>query len=583
MVPVFNSSPRPPKRVLLTEPGLAAATVTSCVAFALLARVLNPVIGYANGVNCDSWYFLGIYLNFDALYHSGRFYQTFRFAALVPWTWLGEQTDYETLNLLRFTTYHALTCAAFVWFGLRLFGPRVGVLITVLFCCSTSLLGVLSHDYLTAAGLTWISLLIGSTVEAGRSRHLFLWSLVSGCLVGMCAFTHLPTALFIFAVPLLLLASSGPEPRRGLLSRFAVFLLGCGVGFVAVATAFGLYNVWLGGDFYYLGGQIEVALSVLGSAGANATIGRTADFRWLANESIVPLLVVAMVGSVMLLLLERGRLISNPVATAALVCLTTSALVFGWQLSGRILLDNNVYGAWAYPFVFVGFGGMLARLSSLRTISTARFSGLLLLLFAAFLWAAVTKRDADADYAVLAAQLVAGLAFLSMFATLRNRSREALAIVPLTALVVLSYPTTYGSDPWYEEERLAKDMTIQAANAIRLYRSLNLDDLPTFWVGASVPEVISVPRSFLNCAAFAGSFPSASTGEGGTERRLLPLTRELIGDSRTLAVVAEGSGLGTTAAATLDQLGFESAVLAEAPIGSGQLHTWMAVLTLVSR
>src|SRR5204863_6330634 len=140
---------------------------------------------------------------------------------------------------------------SFMWFGVRLFGIRVAILTTVLFTCSTSLLGALSHDYLTAAGLAWISLFLATTVEAGTSRHLVAWAVVSGVLLGMCLYTHLPTAFFVFAIPLFVVAFPH-YPARERLGRFGIYLLGLIGGFAIISIVFGLYNRSLGGSFYYL-------------------------------------------------------------------------------------------------------------------------------------------------------------------------------------------------------------------------------------------------------------------------------------------------------------------------------------------
>ena len=141
-------------------------TVLGCIAFAAIARLLNRDIGYANGFGCDSWYFFGLQFNYHDIYRWQRPYQVFRFPALIPWIFLGNRLDYETLNALKFFSYLTLTGAGVFWFSVRLFEARVAVMITVLFCCSTAFLGVLSHDYVTAAGVTWISLFIGATAEA---------------------------------------------------------------------------------------------------------------------------------------------------------------------------------------------------------------------------------------------------------------------------------------------------------------------------------------------------------------------------------------------------------------------------------
>jgi hypothetical protein len=558
---------------------------------------VNETIGYANGFNCDSWYFLGLQLDFARFYDAGA-YQSLRFPAILPWSYLGEVLPYEALNAMKFLTYATLTSIGFMWFSMRLYGVRVAVLTTVLFCCSTAFLGVLSHDYLTAAGLAWISLLIGATVEAGRSSFVLPWSILAGALYGMCFYTHLPTGLFVFAVPLLFFAVS-PDFPHSTRTRFAIHLAGCAAGFVAISTVFGLYNLSLGGSFIFIGPQIELALTTPRSAGG---------FDWLRTEGIVPIIVTALAGSAILVIQERKRLAGNARAIAAITCLVTSILVLSWELSGRILLQTNVYSPWVYPVVFAGLGAMLSRVSSIQTMSKVAFVGAVGAIIITLFAAAATTRDESTDEMLLLGKIAAGATFLIIFAAIAKRRYGSVVLLPLTCLVVFSFPTNagggslpimYGSAPWYTESYLTKEMTLQAAKAMHRYRSLKIEGIPAFWIGASQPEVIAVPRSYLQCLNFAGSFPDESVGNEGLEPWFGPFKADTIRGTQpprphhlrawprsgrrvppTLIVVARGTRLGQQAARSLRNMGVASTIVGEWPIGSGELRTSMAVLKL---
>ena len=125
-------------------------------------------------------------------------------------------------------------------------------------------------------------------------------------------------------------------------------------------------------------------------------------------------------------------------------------------------------------------------------------------------------------------------------------------------------------------------MTLVAVKALNIYESLEINELPAFWVAASKPDVVSVPRSFLYCSDIPGSFPSTSVGTVGFEPYFLPLTATALEGFNFLIVVATGSGLGQTATTALQGLGIWSEILGEWPIGSGELETTMAVLIIDS-
>jgi hypothetical protein len=179
--------------------------------------------------------------------------------------------------------------------------------------------------------------------------------------------------------------------------------------------------------------------------------------------------------------------------------------------------------------------------------------------------------------------LVAGIAVLAVFFFLGKSRWGALVLIPLTCLMVFNFPTKYGSTPWYAGEgSQSKNMTFQAVKALNILDDLDIGERPAFWVGAREREVVSVPRSFLYCSNFPGSFPSTSVGTVDFEPAFLPLSTSALEGHKFLVVVAPGSDLGPTAQAALRGLGFQSTIVGEWPIGSGDLETSMAVLKIES-
>jgi hypothetical protein len=558
------------------------AAVVGCLAFACAARLLNRNIGYGNGFNCDSWYFFGLQFNFRAFYDLHA-YQALRFPALVPWIFLGNVLPYHLLNLLKFLVYFGVTCSAFIWFNSRLFGPRVALLTTILYCCSTSFLGVLSTDYLTGAGVMWISLLIGATVEAGGSRHVFAWSVVAGVLEGMTFFTHIPTSMFVFAIPLFLFARGGSGDSRSHVRRGAVYLSGAAVGFGLVNLVLGAYNRSLGGSFVFFGSQISIALAMVRST-VNSVDNRVAGFGWLTQEAVVFTMALAVIGSIVLLL-SRGRqavagLPGDPARIAAVVYLATAGVLFAWEFSGRIILQTNVYAPWIHPILFAAFGGMLSTVGVIRSLSVKRLAGVSLLVAGTMLAAAAYDHSTTDDRYLLIGKTVCGLAFLLALLRLRESRWGALSLISLVGVMVFSYPTGYGAFPWAANGYSGRDLTNETMSAVKILKSLHLGEVPAFWLGLSQPEPLPVPRSYLNCSVVAGSFPSTGVGTAGLEPLFLPLTRDFIGRTRTLAVVARGKDLYTVAKPALSGLGFDSYLIGEWPIGAGSSRDSMAVIHL---
>jgi hypothetical protein len=351
--------------------------------------------------------------------------------------------------------------------------------------------------------------------------------------------------MFIFAVPLFFLAVPENDKRGSSLRRFGRYLAGCIVGFCVLSIVMGLYNWSLGGDLIFIGQEIEIALKMLRSAAYISVDNRQPGFAWLLRDVNVLVMAVAVAGC--LILLVR-----------------------------RVRERESASAPWIYPVLFAALAGMLSRL---RAIQPNIFA-IVCLMWGAMLVAAAYDRSSVSDQALLIAKVVSGLVFILVFALLSQSKWGLVGLASLVSVIVFSYPTEYGSFPWMSYGKSGREMTVQATQAARILASLKLGEIPAFWIGASQPETITVPRSFMHCYFFAGSFPSTSVGAKGMEPYFLPLTRNVIGNAHTLVVVAHGKNHYKTAASALWDLGFASQLVGEWPIGYGSLETSMTVLRL---
>jgi hypothetical protein len=535
--------------------------------------MLNPNIGYANGFSCDSWYFFGLQFNFHDIHRLGSFYQTFRFPALVPWIFLADRIPYDALNLMRFFTYLAIACAGCLWVNARLFGPRVAACIAVVFCCSSGWLGVLSHDYVTAAGVAWTSVLLGATVEAGHSRAPLGWGVVAGLLYGMCLLTHIPIVFFIFAVPLLYFAVPG---QTGPIGGFLRYAAGSLVGFLVMIAVCGLYNWSLGGAFFFLGPEIQYAFSLTKDASLSAGF-RIAGLDWLVTNSTPLVMELGVLASVLALVIPGPA--DKAARITALAYLATAAVTLGWELSGRILLQTNVYAPWVFPLLWAAFGASLSRVTAIRQMSWPVLAGVLLVIAGVLLFAVTRDVSLVPGSRLLTLQLVSGLTFVAALLVSYRWKAGPVAALALALFTAVNYPSGYGSFPWLSYGYRGRDMAVQAAQAVQHIDDLHLGAIPAFWVNASSPETTAIPRSFLNCGSFATSFPLL-TRRPGYESLFLPLSAETIGTSRTLVVVAPGGNVAAQAAQPLRVLGFDSSSVGEWHIESGALSNTMSVLRL---
>ena len=229
-------------------------TILTALISVFIVRLLNNAVGYANYDGCDYWYFFGLYQD----YHQIRIwypwaYQLYRYPALVPWIYLGSHMSVTQFHDLKFWTYLLIAAGSFSFSAIRLRGSIRGFVISILFSCSTLVLGTLSTDYVTGAGLAWVCLVFAATVHGARSSGRRYWALLVGALYACCVYTHIPIIMFTFSLPFLFFATY--EGDRAL-RQFITFNAWGILGFLAASMALGMYSVFIGNEFFFFRNEV---------------------------------------------------------------------------------------------------------------------------------------------------------------------------------------------------------------------------------------------------------------------------------------------------------------------------------------
>src|SRR5262249_14724349 len=132
--------------------------------------------------------------------------------------------------------------------AIKLFGLWIGPFIAILFSCSTLVIGTLSHDYVTGAGMLWGSAAIAATLYAASKDNQIPGAIATGVFYAFSVYSHVPILMFIFAVPLLFFAvNNRPRPMASFV-RFNLFGL---LGFAATTLALCFYSWSIGNPFNF--------------------------------------------------------------------------------------------------------------------------------------------------------------------------------------------------------------------------------------------------------------------------------------------------------------------------------------------
>lgn len=472
---------------------------------------------------------------------------------------------------LKFWTYLVIATGSFSFSAIRLLGSIRGSVTSFLFSCSTLVLGTLSTDYVTGAGLAWECLVIATTIHGAQSPRWRRWALLVGAFYAGCVYTHIPMIMFTFSLPLLFFATYEGD---GALRQFSAFNVWGILGFLAASIALGVYSVSIGNEFFFFRNELVASLRFIDPQSyQKAYSDHVALF---SRDGNIPVIFFGLIVSLISL---GGRLmgwlsfVDRPRVILMIIFLPVAVLCLLWELTGHMVLQENVYAPWIYPTVFMAIG---AALPPLRVRSVAIWSLLCIAVVGVLIWDATRV---DPAYPFVWRYAMCGLFVVVMFAW-KLRFAGAASIVAASLLFAMSYPTGYGSGSWSPDHRFERRLYKITQQAHQFVSEHTNDKPPLFWISAEGVTAadpryasITIPRSFLECSHFPASLPSASVEKTGYNPLFMDLsTAKNTGyfqTGRILFVIGGGKDLSGIVKSRFAALGISTNAIAERSLAPG--------------
>lgn len=538
----------------------------------LFIKQLNGNVGYGNGNGCDSWYFFGVYQSYFNLRSMlGDYYQFGRFPAILPWIFLGPRISVTALTDIKFWTYFLISLGSFSYAGVTLFGARIGSLISILFLGCTLYIGALSTDYVTGAGLAWECAAIATTIGAAKSERPAPWLFLTGALYACCVYTHIPMAMFIFSTPLYLFLRM-PKPAVASLAKFLALMM---IGFLVLTIILCLSSLALQGDFIFFKTELITAFHYVGTAFYKRP---NTGMKWFLYDTNIPVFLLAGTTSLIALFrasFRRGTTALPALSIPALVYLAVVILCFGFEFSGRMVLQENVFAPWMLPSAFLAIGSALSL-----EVPNKTFSISLCIAAAAVLFWAACRMDPGVNqwwrYALGAGAVLSLLLPFGAWST-------ATATICILGLLAITYPTGNGWLPW-DKARPNEQALYQFVKRAHQFVTVHSGDtLPSFWVSGDFSHLsdplfvsIATPRTFMECMSFPASFPSPRVNRENRKKydAYFPDLATAVGthdisQGRRLFIIARGRDLVASASDAFHSVGLTVVPLDEKEIAPG--------------
>jgi hypothetical protein len=283
---------------------------------------------------------------------------------------------------------------------------------------------------------------------------------------------------------------------------------------------------------------------------------------WFSQDANIPVIFFGLILSLISLggrLMGRFSFLDRRRLIVMIIYVSVAVLCLLWELTGHIVLQENVYAPWIYPTMFMAIG---AALPPLPVRSVAMWTLLCFPVAAILIWAA---NRVDPDYPFVWRYVMCGLFVVAMCAW-KFRFAGAATIVAASLLFAMSYPTGFGSGSWSDDHRFQRRLYKITQQAYLFVSGHTNDKPPLFWISAEGETAadprfasMTIARSFWECWNFPASFPSTSVENTGYNPSFIDLSTAkntgYLKSGRILFVIGGGKDLSSIAKSQLAGLG----------------------------
>lgn len=489
------TSPVEPARSRLLGNVLIPVMLTLAVGIALCAA--NSNLPFANGGNCDPWYFFGRFFNADQLATLSQSRESSRLPLFIVGYIATRLFGGVSADYVNFFVLFVAAALAVYYATKRLFGLTAAVAATIFFTTNPQIVGNFSVDFsapaVTFSALAMALAIAASTMQAGTKRVAAL--LAAGFFWGTAIHGHLFSLSFNFAVTLYCL----DWKRRPVVSflrdaivRWVLLLIGA----VLATVFFGLINLLiLHGNFLFFMNQYNAIYTV-----------NISDYEkplWFFLGGRGALLLVGLGATVVQWVWVLRRGFGAPEVRAFLTALIPYTAIelmqAGYRLAGGLPLQYDYYFVFIMPSLALLIGSIVGRARLGRTLSVVAlivflagslagdFGGLDLA------WQSTSTFPPN-----LAIAIVLAVVFIALLRF--PRATVLASVVLLIGLNATIRPEKFGLFLW--DGSGGRDAYARLRMGMAFISSHRFPVLPKFWINANGPlwETIAYPRSYMQCS-----------------------------------------------------------------------------------
>jgi hypothetical protein len=469
--------------------------LTLCTAIAAFFILTNQSIPFANGGNCDPWYFFGRFFLADQVPMLG----STRTGSRIPAAIIGVVTTRlfrgVTADYANFLILFVSAGAAVYFAAKRLFGVYAAIFATIFFATEPLNIGNFSVTFsaptVAYSAIAMALAVTASTMTSGIRRAAVL--LTAGFFWASAIHGHLYSLSYNFIVTLYCLDWGTRQPivrfLRDAMGKWILLMSGA-----LIATIFfGLINHFLfHGSFFFFEKQYDDIFTVLVAPYVKP------NWYFVAGRGALLLLGAAVFVVQGVRILRSGLAATDRGVLTALIPFGVLELAqIAYTIHGGITLQYDYYFVWLLAPLALLVASLVRHVPLTRRLTTVLCVFLAACLLADFgrfdvIWQGVTEFPPSLAIAVL---IIPALFWLSKYPT-----PALLVIVLLLAgLNGTIRPEKFGAPLW--DPGNGRDVYSRLRTGMEFISSYRFEKEPKFWLNTTGPmwETIAYPRSYNYC------------------------------------------------------------------------------------
>jgi hypothetical protein len=314
--------------------------------------VLNSNWPFANGGNCDPWFYYGHFRTYPEVFLAKPSYDGERLAVVLPGYLLHRILQPVAAQIVLHLGFYYVAVFSLYYITRSIHGPKTALLTAGLLATHSFFLGAIGWDYGDGFGVAYHLLALALLTRASRYGQTGLWLALAGAASAALVYTHPLWALFLPFFPLYYMVSAKVQQRASIGRAAAGYAFYSLLGVAGLSLCFAALSYRVAGTLNFYAWSIHLL-----RIAHTLAEWKSYDLTWLPSASWLVFPTLTFVGCLIFLVRNGFPKHDSREVIAALFVINFLycflAFAFLTFIGGRRLLEYEYYTSSLLPPMFL--------------------------------------------------------------------------------------------------------------------------------------------------------------------------------------------------------------------------------------